>query len=97
MATIRKSSPRDPQRCQEILAKLDYFLNNAHAMRYAHFRNQGLFVGSGVIEAACKTLIAQRLKHSGMFWSVQGANAILALRCLLHSNRFDDFWDDQAA
>ena len=50
-------------------------------MRYPKFRKMGLFIGSGVIEAACKSLIGSRLKQSGMFWTVRGANAIIALRC----------------
>jgi hypothetical protein len=50
-------------------------------MQYPKFRKQHLFVGSGVIEAGCKTVIGQRFKQSGMFWSVKGANSILALRC----------------
>jgi hypothetical protein len=49
-------------------------------MRYPTFRANGLFVGSGVVEVACKTIIGARLKCSGMFWSVRGANAIIALR-----------------
>ena len=56
----------------------------------------GLFVGSGVIEAGCKTLIGQRLKQSGMFWSIPGANAITALHCRMLSGRFADFWEDAA-
>jgi hypothetical protein len=64
-----------------ITRELGYFKDNAHRMRYADFRRAGLFVGSGVIEAGCKSVIAQRLKQSGMFWSVAGANAIIALRC----------------
>src|SRR5438552_4119871 len=58
-----------------------YFENNAPRMRYPEFRRQHLFVGSGVIEAGCKTIIGSRCKQSGMFWTVRGANAILALRC----------------
>jgi hypothetical protein len=58
----------------------DYFERNAERMRYPKFRRQHLFVGSDVIEAGCKTVIASRLKRSGMFWTVRGANAILALR-----------------
>ncbi len=65
-------------------------------MRYAEFRRQGLFVGSGVIEAGCRT-VGGRLKRSGMFWTVDGANAITALRCAHLSNRFDDYWEDRAA
>jgi len=59
----------------------NYFSENADRMRYAEFKKMGLFVGSGVIEAGCKKVIGQRLKQSGMFWSLPGANAIIALRC----------------
>jgi hypothetical protein len=67
-----------------------YFKNNAHRMNYASFRRQGLFVGSGVIEAGCKNVIGKRLKQSGMHWSVRGANSIAALRCAVISGHFDD-------
>ena len=50
-------------------------------MRYHWFRQCGLFVGSGVVEASCKTIVGQRLKQSGMHWTVNGADAIIALRC----------------
>ena len=73
-----------------------YFRDNAHAMRYDRYRAMGLFAGSGVVEAACRTLVGQRLKRSGMFWSVRGANAILALRCSFASRRFEQFWEDAA-
>ncbi len=73
-----------------------YFARNAQRMRYPAFRLQGLFVGSGVIEAACKTVIAARLKRSGMFWTLRGANAILALRCSRLSRRFDDYWESRS-
>jgi len=66
--------------------------NNLERMRYNEFRNQGLFVGSGVIEAGCKSVIGSRMKQSGMEWSVRGANAIISLRCMYHSNRVEDFW-----
>lgn len=74
-----------------------YFDKNKERMRYPEFRAQGLFVGSGVIEAGCKTLIGTRLKQSGMFWSVEGANAIIALRCCQINNRFQDYWDQRRA
>jgi hypothetical protein len=74
-------------------SKLPYFEGNAAAMRYADFRLQGLFVGSRVVEAGCRTVIGQRLKHSGMFWSLRGANAIIASRCCQFSGRFEDFWE----
>ena len=75
---------------------IHYFQTNAERMRYAQFRRQGLFVGSGVVEAACKTIVGQRLKQSGMHWSVRGANAIVALRCLDLSNQWEDFWESRS-
>jgi len=85
----------------EVAAKIrteaDYFERNAERMRYPQFRRQHLFVGSGVIEAGCKTVVASRLKRSGMFWTVRGANAILALRCSLLNGRFEDYWEDRRA
>ncbi len=75
-----------------LLKQLRYFENNALQMRYAEFREKKFFVGSGVVEAGCRTVIGQRLKQSGMRWSVRGANAIIALRCCIMSGRFEDFW-----
>ncbi len=57
-------------------------------MRYPRFRKQGLFCVSGVIDAGCKTVIGSRLKQSGMFWTLRGANAIIALRCTRLSGKF---------
>ncbi len=74
----------------------DYFERNRQRMRYPSFRARRLFVGSGVIEAACKTVIAKRLKQSGMFWTVRGANAIIALRCTRLSHRFEDYWTSRS-
>jgi len=65
----------------EIDTALSYFEGNAPRMRYHWFRQCGLFVGSGVVEASCKTVIGQRLKQSGMHWTVAGADSIIALRC----------------
>jgi len=67
----------------------------AHAL--SQFRRQHLFVGSGVIEAGCKTVIGSRLKQSGMFWTVRGANAIIALRCCHLNGRFEDYWEARRA
>jgi hypothetical protein len=65
----------------ELDTALGYFENNAPRMRYHWFRQCGLFVGSGVVEASCKTIVGQRLKQAGMHWTVNGADAIIALRC----------------
>ena len=75
---------------------LDYFTGNRERMRYPEFRAQGLCVATGVVEGARKNLVGGRLKRGGMHWSVNGANAILALRCSILSNRFDDFWERRA-
>jgi hypothetical protein len=88
--------PRDSEAKKRAEIEIHYLEKNAESMRYAEFRAQGLFVGSGVVEAGCKTLIGQRLKQSGMEWSVRGANAIISLRCILTSGRFEDYWESRA-
>jgi hypothetical protein len=86
-----------PDLAETIRKTAAYFLRNAQRMRYPEFRRQHLFVGSGVIEAGCKTVIGSRLKQSGMFWTVRGANAIIALRCCRLSGRFEDYWEARRA
>lgn len=76
--------------------EIGYFEKNKDRMRYAEFRGLGLFVGSGVLEAGCRSVIGQRLKQSGMHWTVEGANKIIALRCSIMSNRWEDFWEQRA-
>lgn len=71
---------------------LGYFERNVSRMQYGTFRAAGWFIGSGVVEAGCKTVIGGRCKQSGMFWSKTGAENILALRCLHSSQRLEDFW-----
>ena len=82
---------------EQIRSEAAYFETNAARMRYPDFRRQHLFVGSGVIEAGCKTVIGSRLKRSGMFWTVRGANAIIALRCCHLNDRFEDYWEARQA
>jgi len=83
--------------CPEARQALDYFNNNRNKMRYPLFRAQGLCVSTGVLEGACKSVIAARLKRGGMHWTRNGANAVIALRCSIQSNRFDDFWERRAS
>jgi len=72
---------------------LGYFVrNNVRRMQYGTFRAAGGFIGSGVVEAGCKTVIGGRCKQSGMCWSESGAQNILALRCIHSSRRLEDFW-----
>lgn len=88
--------PRDTNANKDARREIRYLEKNMEQMRYKKFREQGLFVGSGVIEAGCKTVVGQRLKQSGMEWSVRGANAIIALRCNILSNRHEEFWEQRA-
>ena len=98
LVTALRSIPcANPELAKTIRLEADYFDRNAERMRYPTFRRQHLFVGSGVIEAGCKTVIGTRLKRSGMFWTVQGANAILALRCCHLNGRFEDYWETRRA
>ena len=97
VASLRRLHVEDARLAAKIRTEAQYFEKNADRMRYPAFRRQGLFVGSGVIEAGCKTLIGSRLKQSGMFWTVRGANDMIALRCCLLSRRFEDYWEARAA
>jgi hypothetical protein len=81
--------PLEGVKKDEIDTALGYFENNAPHMRYHWFRQCGLFVGSGVVESSCKTVIGQRLKQSGMHWTLSGADAIIALRCREASSQWE--------
>ena len=70
-----------------------YIFRNRARMRYPKFHAQGFCTSTGVLEAGCKVAIGTRLKRSGMHWSVNGANAIIALRCSKLSGRYEDFWE----
>lgn len=94
---LRSIETTDPEVAKKLRTEADYFERNAERMQYPKFRGQHLFVGSGVIEAGCKTVIAARLKRSGMFWTVRGANAILALRCCHFNGRFENYWEARRA
>ncbi len=86
---LRKRHPKD----KEVAKELTYFRNNRHRMRYQQFAAEGLPIGSGVVEAACKTLVTQRMKQSGMRWGEDGGQAILTLRGWTQSgDRFDRAW-----
>ena len=71
--------------------QLPYFQTNATRMTYRSFRRQGYFIGSGAIEGACRHIVAQRTKLSGMRWLCSGAQNVLAFRCLIKSNLFDAY------
>jgi len=73
-------------------ADLGYFLNNIPRMQYGTFRAKKYFLGSGVVEAGCRSLTGKRCKQSGMFWGEQGAGKVLAFRCIHASGRMHSFW-----
>jgi hypothetical protein len=97
VVALRSIVSTNPEVAEKIRVEADYFERNAERMRYPKFRRHHLFVGSGVIEAGCKTVIGSRLKQSGMFWTVRGANAIIALRCCHLNGRFEDYWETRRA
>jgi hypothetical protein len=97
VAALGRLQPRGEETQEAVRKAQGYFEANTARMRYAQFRRQGLFVGSGVVEAGCKTVVGQRLKQSGMRWTVRGANAIIALRCAELSGRWEEFWEARAA
>jgi hypothetical protein len=90
--TLCRLRTRYPRR-QVIHKAVAYFREHRHRMPYARLRAQHLPIGSGIVEAACKTLASQRLKRSGMRWRQVGGQAILTLRALCQSDRFDRAWD----
>lgn len=98
VASLRKiaNTQSNSELVKTIRGEAEYFDSNRDRMRYPDFRRQNLFVGTGVIEAGCKTVIGSRLKHSGMFWTVRGANAIIALRTCHLSGKFEDYWERRA-
>jgi hypothetical protein len=95
--TLRSHDSTNPEVIEKLRIETNYFERNTERMRYPKFRRQHLFVGSGVIEAGCKTVIGSRLKQSGMFWTLRGANAIVALRCCHLNGQFEDYWEDRRA
>ena len=82
--------------CAEARTCSRYITNNRQRMDYPRFRALGLCITTGVVEGACKHVVGSRFKRGGMHWTVNGANAILALRCAILSHRFDDFWERRA-
>jgi hypothetical protein len=82
----------DAGRREDAQREIAYFTTHRERTRYGHFRARGFFIGSGVVEAGCKTVIGRRLKQSGMFWSEAGAEHILQLRCLIKGPHFDAAW-----
>ena len=94
---LKKLIPRNDDQRKAIDRAIGYYDKHRKRMRYKLFRENGLFVGSGVLEAGCRSVIGQRLKQSGMHWSLKGAASMIALRCCIFSNQWEDFWEKRAA
>jgi Uncharacterised protein family (UPF0236) len=97
VGALRAIKSENAEIAEKVRTEAEYFERNRERMRYPKFRRQHLFVGSGVIEAGCRTVIAARLKRSGMFWTVRGANAIVALRCCQLNGEFENYWEGRRA
>lgn len=89
----RRDRPRSGVRRAAAMAEIGYFENNRSRMDYRRYREKGWFIGSGVVEAGCKSVIGSRMKQSGMFWGEAGAEAMLGLRCVYKSNLYQYCWN----
>ena len=92
VAEARGLLPHHGPRRDAALTEIGYFETNVERMMYASFRKEGLFIGSGVVEAGCKTVIGKRTKQSGMFWKISGAQNVLDIRCSIISGTYDSYW-----
>lgn len=90
----KQTSALPKSRREALDAQRTFFRRNQAKMTYADFRRRGLPIGSGPVEAACKTLVKTRLCRSGMRWSRKGGQRILDLRTYVKSNRWDPFWNE---
>jgi hypothetical protein len=83
----------DSTRRQALATERTFFRRNQHRMAYASFRQRGLPIGSGPVEAACKSIVRTRLCRSGMRWSREGGQRILNFRCYVKSGLWNEFWE----
>jgi hypothetical protein len=92
VAEAQKHLPHHGPRRETATCEIGYFEGNAERMMYDSFRKEGYFIGSGVVEAGCKTVVGKRAKQSGMFWRIDGAQNILDIRCSVISETYDLYW-----
>ena len=89
---IRERCPRGKPIAQQVWHLISYIFHNRRRMDYERYRQEGYPVGSGSVESGCKVVVQARLKQAGMRWSRAGAQAMLALRSVLLSERWDEVW-----
>ncbi len=92
---IRALSVGNAMLSEVLQREVGYFQKHSKRMQYQTFAEKGYHIGSGLIESACKHVVAQRCKQASMKWSQTGINAVLFWRCLLKSRAWDTFWDQQ--
>ena len=95
VARIRALETQNPDIADVLEREVGYFQKHSHRMQYRTFNDKGYQIGSGVIESACKHIVAERCKQAGMRWTRRGINAILFWRCLLKNDTWDTYWDTQ--
>jgi len=88
--------PPEPGQARSIPERaVDYFATNAQRMSYPVFRAQGMHIGSGIAEAACKSIVSTRAKRCGMRWTPEGLDALLPLRTAVLNGAYDSFWEEE--
>lgn len=92
LCSLRRLRPKTKEGQEAVRLAIQYFIDNRQRMHYAQYQAHGYHIGSGIVEAGCKCVVGTRCKRSGMRWTKRGAQHILALRCLLLSNRWDEYW-----
>lgn len=97
IARIRDLEKQNPEITEALQREVGYFQKHSHRMQYRTLNEKGYQIGSGVIESACKHVVAERCKQAGMRWSQSGINAILFWRCLLKNDAAETYWDTQAS
>lgn len=89
LRALRRRKPDTPEQAEALRLESGYFETNEHRMRYRQFREQGMMIGSGPVEAGCKVVVGQRLKRAGMRWTQAGADAVLAVRTAVLNEEYD--------
>jgi hypothetical protein len=92
-ALDQRQSHLTQAQCEEAQREIAYLQTHAERTRYGEYRAKGWFIGSGVVEAGCKTVVGRRLKQSGMFWSQRGGEDLLQIRCLIMGPHFEAAWN----
>ena len=89
LGALKRMKPKSPDQADAVKRETGYFGHNRHRMDYPAYRQRGMMIGSGPVEAGCKSVVGARLKRTGMRWSSPGADCILAIRSALLSGRED--------